>query len=122
VQQVETGLDLDEPLDVDERRWHATLQARFERLLRANDVAIGLLTNGVQLRLVYAPRGESSGHVTFPVLAMCTVAGRPILAALHMLLSAERLFTLPANQRLPAILRESRKYQNDVSIRLAEQV
>src|SRR5207244_3543628 len=54
--------------------------------------------------------------------AMCEVAGRPILSALHMLLGAERLFSLPTEKRLPAILRESRKYQNEVSIELAEQV
>jgi hypothetical protein len=39
-----------------------------------------------------------------------------------MLLSADRLFTVPTAQRLPAILRESRKYQNEVSTTLAEQV
>ena len=39
-----------------------------------------------------------------------------------MLLSAERLFTLPDKQRLPHILAESRKYQNLVSTKLAEQV
>ena len=39
-----------------------------------------------------------------------------------MLLSAERLFSLPDKQRLPAILAESRKYQNLVSTKLAEQV
>ena len=50
------------------------------------------------------------------------MAGRPIFAGLHMLLSAERLFSLPEPQRLPAILAESRKYQNTVSTQLAEQV
>ena len=30
-------------------------------------VPTGLLVNGTSLRLVCAPRGESSGHVTFPV-------------------------------------------------------
>ena len=39
-----------------------------------------------------------------------------------MLLSAERLFSLPDKQRLPAILAESRKYQNLVWTKLAEQV
>ena len=45
-----------------------------------------------------------------------------MFAALQMLLSAERLFTLPDKQRLPHILAESRKYQNLVSTKLAEQV
>jgi hypothetical protein len=53
---------------------------------------------------------------------MSKVAGRPILAALHMLLCAETLFSRPEKQRLPAILADSRKYQNVVSTQLAEQV
>lgn len=39
-----------------------------------------------------------------------------------MLLSSESLFSLPAAQRLPRLLSESRKYQTEVSIKLAEQV
>ena len=35
---------------------------------------------------------------------------------------AERLFSLPEKQRLPAILAGSRKYQNVVSTQLAQQV
>ncbi len=104
------------------RNWQATPQARFERLLRETEVPIGLLFNQTQLRLVYAPRGETSGYATFSVPDMAAVAGRPIFAALHMLLSTERLFSLPEKQRLPAILADSRKYQNVVSTQLAEQV
>ncbi len=53
---------------------------------------------------------------------MAEVAGRPMFAALHMLLEAPRLFSLAGKQRLPAILADSRKYQNVVSTQLAEQV
>src|SRR5262245_33378602 len=120
------ALPLAQPLDEiatkEDHQWQASPQARFERLLRETRVATGLLFNGTQLRLVHAPRAESSGHLTFPIKAMSEVAGRPIFAALHMLLSQERLFTLPEKQRLPAILAESRKYQNLVSTRLAGQV
>jgi hypothetical protein len=124
IQRVKLGLNLDDTPETDSKdhRWQASPQARFERLLRESQVPIGLLSNGTHLRLVYAPRGETSGNLTFPVKAMTEVAGRPIFAALQMLLSAERLFTLPDKQRLPAILVESRKYQNLVSIKLAEQV
>ncbi|MGA7496109.1 MAG: DNA methyltransferase [Isosphaeraceae bacterium] len=124
IQRVKLGLDLDETPETDAKDhcWQASPQARFERLLRETQVPIGLLSNGTHLRLVYAPRGETSGHLTFPVQAMTEVAGRPIFAALQMLLSAERLFTLPDKQRLPYILSESRKYQNLVSTKLAEQV
>ena len=124
IQRLKLGLNLDYTPETDgkDHGWQASPQARFERLLRETLVPIGLLSNGTHLRLVYAPRGETSGHLTFPVQAMTEVAGRPIFAALQMLLSAERLFTLPDKQRLPNILSESRKYQNLVSTKLAEQV
>ncbi|MFN8706691.1 MAG: type IIL restriction-modification enzyme MmeI, partial [Planctomyces sp.] len=122
IQQVPASQDLDEPLEESDRRWHASPHARFERLLRETQVPAGLLTNGRNLRLVYAPRGETSGYLTFNVQEMTTVAGRPIFAAFHMLLNSDRLFNLEKKQRLPNILIESRKYQNTVSTQLAQQV
>ncbi len=122
IQEVATGLDLDDAPDVGDHRWQASPQSRFERLLRETQVPIGLLSNRTSLRLVYAPRGETSGHLTFPMQAMAEVAGRPIIAAFLMLFSFKRLFLLSDKQRLPAILSDSRKYQNLVSTQLAEQV
>ncbi|MBM3226372.1 MAG: class I SAM-dependent DNA methyltransferase, partial [Candidatus Tectomicrobia bacterium] len=122
IQCLPTGTNLDAPLAASERHWQASPQARCERLLRETGVPIGLLVNGTHLRLIYAPRGESSGYITFSVAEMVQVAGRPIFAGFHLLLTAERLFSLPEHQRLPAILAESRKYQNTVSTQLAEQV
>jgi hypothetical protein len=124
IQRVNLAVDLDKApgADAKDHRWQASPQARFERLLRETQVPIGILSNGTHLRLVYAPRGESSGHLTFPVRAMTEVAGRPIFAALHMLLDGPRVFNMPDKQRLAAILAESRKHQNLVSTRLAEQV
>ena len=125
IAEVDCGADLDEPPKTEkaDRRWHASPQARLERLLRGLEVPVGLLFNGTSLRLVFAPRGESSGHLTFTFKYLLETAGRPMLAALVMLLSAERVFdTLPPHQRLRAALRESRKYQNEVSTELAEQV
>src|SRR5713226_9762773 len=91
IQSVPMGTDLDRIETADGAHWQASPQTRFERLLRENQVPIGLLFNGTDVRLVYAPRGETSGHVTFPVQYMSEVAGRPIFAALHLLLSAGRL-------------------------------
>jgi hypothetical protein len=112
----------DEVATTNDRHWQATAQAKFERLLRETQVPLGLLTNNTHLRIVYAPRGETSGYMTFSVPDMVQVAGRSMFAALHMLLCAERLFSLGEKQRLPAILADSRKYQNVVSTQLAEQV
>ena len=122
VKVLPAGTALDEVATEDDRHWQATPHAKFERLLRETQVPLGLLVNGSSIRLVYAPRGESSGYATFGVAEMMQVAGRPIFAALHMLLCEDRLFSLGEKQRLPAILAESRKYQNTVSTKLAEQV
>lgn len=126
VQVIEHGLGLDKPPPDDVRRggmsWPASPEARLERLLRDTGVSAGLLLNGDELRLVYAPRGESSGYIGFPVAEMCAVRGRPLLAAVFMLLSEHRVFGAPDKQRLLDVLVESRKYQNEVSNRLAEQV
>jgi hypothetical protein len=122
VQELPLGTPLDAVVTPEGHHWQAAPQARFERLLRETQVPLGLLSNGTHLRLVYAPRGETTGHLTFPVQAMTEAAGRPVFAALLMLLGADRLFALPDKQRLPAILADSRKYQNTVSTELARQV
>lgn len=123
IQELASRINLDEPLESDSaKHWNASPQAKFERLLRETGVPIGLLFNCSQFRLVYAPRGETSGYATFNVDEMAQVAGRPMFAALHMLLGVERLFSLADKQRLPYILENSRKYQNTVSTALAEQV
>ena len=114
--------DLDATPDDSGHGWAASRQAKFERLLRESRVPIGLLFNRAALRLVYAPAGESSGHLTFPFGVLAKVEGRIALAALRMLLSRERLFTLPPGQLLPDLLARSRKYQNTVSTELAGQV
>src|SRR6266849_9936799 len=122
VEVLPTGTDLDEAFAPHDRGWQASPQARFERLLRQTNVPIGLLVNGRQIRLVYAPEKELSGHITFKLADMVQVAGRPIFAALQMLLGAERLYSVADKERLPAILANSRKYQNVVSTQLATQV
>jgi len=122
VEVLPTGTDLDTAYAPHDRGWQASPQARFERLLRQTNVPIGLLVNRRQIRLVYAPEKELSGHITFNLGDMVKVAGRPIFAALQMLLSAERLYSVADKERLPAILANSRKYQNVVSTQLATQV
>ena len=99
-----------------------TAHERLERMLRETGVEAGMLWNGRAVRLVSAPRGESSGWVDFRVADMLETAGRPIAAALHLLLSEARLLRGARQSRLPALLAKSRQYQADVSERLAEQV
>ncbi|WP_417730831.1 Eco57I restriction-modification methylase domain-containing protein [Rosistilla oblonga] len=74
------------------------------------------------MQLIYAPRGENAGRLTFPVGPMGEIPGRPIVAALEMLLSRYRLLAAPTKDRLPGILKRSRDYQARVSNTLSGQV
>ena len=121
VQVCETGEDFDRVARGGDGL-EASPHGRLERLLRHTGVPAGLLFNGLALRLISAPRGESSGWLDFLVAEMVQTAGRPISTAMRLLLHEKRLLTLPRPQRLVALLENSRKYQNEVSERLAQQV
>ena len=95
---------------------------RLERLLRKTRIPAGVLFNSKRLRIVSAPYGESSGFMDFVLEELAETAGRPLVAALRLLLGQERLLSQPVNKRLSALLSDSRKYQNEVSERLAGQV
>lgn len=121
VQVQPAGTDLDRAAS--NGGWTAPPHDQFERLLRDTGVPLGLLVTDAVLRIVYAPSGESSGYLSFPVTAMSTVSGRPMFLALVELLKGWRLSrACPTAGRLNTVLRESRKYQNTVSTKLAEQV
>lgn len=121
VRVLDTGEDFDR-VSVQSGQLEASAHGRMERLLRQTAVPAGLLFNGRALRLLSAPRGESSGWLDFRVADMVQTAGRPISTALGMLLGQHRLLSLPRAQRLTALLEDSRKFQNEVSERLAQQV
>lgn len=101
---------------------HLSAHSRMERLLRHTSAPAGLLFNGHTLRLISAPAGESSGWLDFQIDDMRQTAGRPICSAMRELLGQSRLLAAPSDKRLAALLRDSRKFQNEVSERLAEQV
>lgn len=122
IKEVAPDADLDERTTPLESRWSASPAQRFERLLRDSRIPIGLISNRRVIRLIYAPRGENAGSLTFPVGAMGEVAGRLILSAFHTLLGRFSLFNAPTEARLPALLARSRDYQARVSGELAEQV
>lgn len=125
VKELKLGTPFDDIFNDPEnkKRWEATHQQRFERLLKDSENPLGIIWNGISLRLVYAPRGESSGHITFPLEPMLSVDGRPMIGALEMLLGPDRLFEAGAsNLRLNTLMEQSRKEQNEVGTRLSEQV
>ena len=121
VQVLEPGEDFDHVVRAG-GQLDVSAHGRMERLLRQTGVPAGVLFNGRMLRLLSAPRGESSGWLDFRIADMLQTAGRPISTALRLLLGQPRLLSLPRSQRLAALLDNSRKFQNEVSERLAQQV
>jgi len=102
--------------------WEATPHQRFERLMRETGIGIGVLITDRTLRVVYAPRGETSGWLAFPLRPLATVAGRAMLGGLKLLLHRFRLLNDAEDRRLPALLRRSREAQAAVSTALSDQV
>ena len=45
-------------------------------MILGDGVFVGLMITDNALRLTYAPRGETSGHLTFPIRPLGTVSGR----------------------------------------------
>jgi hypothetical protein len=116
------GTALEKPVEAAADGWTAPPQTRFERLLREAGIPTGLLCTPEAVRLVYAPAGETSGHITFRIVDMAQVMGRPILAAFSLLLGEYRIFRAEPRERLTSLLAASREAQNLVSTRLARQV
>ena len=93
---------------------------RMERLLRQSGVPARPLSN--RRTLVVAPRRERSGWLDLQVADIVITRGRPIVAALRLLLSETRLLSLPRDKRFAALLADSRRLENELRERLAEQV
>jgi N-6 DNA Methylase len=120
---VPASLNLDrKPPDSDDGTWVESPQKKFERLLYETRIPIGLIFQDSSVRLVYRPESQQSGYITFPLEAILKPSGRLACTALKALLNHHRIHVLPGRQRLPQILAESRKFQNEVSTQLAEQV
>ncbi|WP_437681712.1 DNA methyltransferase [Sorangium sp. So ce131] len=114
-------VDLDEPESVT-GPWRYPPTAKLERLLRHAGIPVGFLFNGKNLRLVYAPTGESTAHLTFRVEHLRGSEGRPLLTALDLLLHARRAYSASPEHTLEGLLAESRRRQADVTEELAKQV
>lgn len=118
----ETDVDNFDKTANSEDTWNSSVHFKFERLLREKQVSTGILVSKEKLRLIFAPRGESSGYIDFPFKIMYQPSGRLVFAAFRELLSDTKVFNSPKGQSLIEILELSRKYQAQVSIELSGQV
>jgi type I restriction-modification system DNA methylase subunit len=113
---------MDQKVATGDQLWRASAQERLERLLRETGVEAGLLFNGSHLRMVVAPKGESSGHLTFRLADLAEVSGRLMFSGLNLLLGQSHVFLDPDGRRLTDVLKKSRSFQAVVSNALADQV
>jgi hypothetical protein len=120
IQQLDQN-DFDKTANTEDA-WNSSPHFKFERLLREKQISTGFIVSKEKLRLIFAPRGESSGYIDFPFKIMYQPSGRLVFAAFKELLSDAKVFNSPKGQSLIEILELSRKYQAQVSIDLSGQV
>jgi len=102
------------------KHWKATPATRMMELLHGANVPLGLVTNGEQWMLVYAPRGETTGYTSWYGSLWLD---EPItLRAFHSLLGVRRFFGVAADSTLLALLKESANDQQEVTDQLGYQV
>ncbi|UJR84203.1 type IIL restriction-modification enzyme MmeI [Sandaracinus amylolyticus] len=116
-----TAIDLDGPEDTT-GPWRYPPTAKLERLLRHTGIPIGFVSNRRHLRLVYAPPGEATSHLTFRFDDLADPAGRPLALALELLFHARRTYTADPRYTFEGLLADSRKRQAEVTEDLAQQV
>ena len=100
------------------KHWKATPGTRMMELLHATGVPLGLVTNGEEWMLVFAPRGDTTGFTSW--YASLWMDEPITLRAFHSLLSAAFL-ALPSCT-LFALLKESAQDQQEVTDQLGDQV
>jgi len=110
------GTDLDGPVT---ERWPTSAAERMTLLCRANDVRLGLATNGERWMLVNAPIGKTSGFASW--FARLWWQEPVTLRAFQSLLGMRRAFG-PEEDRLETLLDKSSEVQDEVTDTLGEQV
>lgn len=101
-------------------RWQASPATRMMELLHACNVRLGIVTNGEQWMLVNAPRGETTGFISW--YSNLWLEEHLTLRAFRSLLGVRRFFGVDEAQTLEALLTESLNDQQEVTDRLGYQV
>lgn len=115
---VPPGQDLEKSLRG--ARWKTSPATRMMTLLHASEVRLGLLTNGEQWMLVDAPKGETTGFISW--YARLWLEEPLTLWAFRTLLEERRFFGVPDDLTLEALLAKSVHNQQEVTDQLGFQV
>lgn len=88
------------------KRWSAWPDGRMMQLLHDTGIRLGIVTNGDHWMLVNAPKNETTGYVSW--YANLWLEEQITLRAFRTLLGADRLFSVPEDETLEALLDKSR--------------
>jgi len=102
--------------------WAASPVDRLALLCRAQQVELGLVTDGRWWALVWGPRGGVTTTAVFDSITWRDAADRVVVRAFKSLLERRRFFGVPVDQRLPALLVASGDNQEEVTEQLGVQV
>jgi len=101
-------------------RWSASPATRMMELLHSNNVRLGLITNGQHWMLVNAPRGETTGFISW--YSNLWAEDAITLRAFRSLLSVERFFGVDESKTIESLLAKSIDDQQEVTDQLGYQV
>ena len=101
-------------------RWKTSPASRMMELLHATNINLGLVTNGEHWMLVHAPRGETTGYISW--YADLWGEERLTLRAFRSLLGVQRFFGVPEDETLQAMIADSAQQQHEVTDQLGRQV
>ncbi|MFM7447470.1 MAG: DUF559 domain-containing protein [Leptolyngbyaceae cyanobacterium] len=118
VQIVPPGQGLEKPLKGS--RSAASPATRMMELLHACNVRLGLVTNGEHWMLVNAPKGETTGFISW--YSTLWVEEHLTLRAFRSLLGVRRFFGVDDSETLEALLTQSLTDQQEVTDQLGYQV
>ncbi|HEU5407537.1 MAG TPA: hypothetical protein VFU48_07200, partial [Nitrospira sp.] len=102
------------------RRWNAWPDGRMMQLLHDTGIRLGIVTNGDHWMLVNAPKNETTGYASW--YANLWLEEPVTLRAFRTVLGADRLFSVPDNETLEALLDKSASDQQEVTDQLGYQV
>jgi hypothetical protein len=102
------------------RRWNAWPDGRMMQLLHDTGIRLGIVTNGDHWMLVNAPKNETTGYASW--YANLWLEEQITQRAFRTLLGADRLFSVPENETLEALLDKSANDQQEVTNQLGYQV
>ncbi len=101
-------------------RWSASPASRMMELLHSTNVRLGLITNGHRWMLVNAPKGETTGFISW--YSNLWLEEKVTLQAFRSLLGVQRFFGVEDSETLESLLAQSSEDQHEVTTQLGYQV